>query len=80
MPQQASDSMPRHQGQGATRPTNAGPRRPDESQDPVSEYAKRQPPRPAPQGLDPHGRPAGVQRPIDEDHLEIPAFLRRQAN
>ena len=77
---QPSDEMPRQQGQGAIRPTNAGPRRPDEPQDPVSEYAKRQAPRPLPQGLDPHGRPAAVQRAIDEDHLEIPAFLRRQAN
>ena len=63
-------------------------RRADESrghdqrpQDMVSEYAKRAPAvRPAPQGLDPHGRPAPVRDSIDEDHLEIPAFLRRQAN
>ncbi|MDI4239033.1 cell division protein FtsZ [Bradyrhizobium sp. 31Argb] len=45
--------------------------------DPVSEYAKR----PAPQGLDPHGRPAPVApTPQGDDHLDIPAFLRRQAN
>ncbi|MBI5129587.1 MAG: cell division protein FtsZ [Rhodopseudomonas palustris] len=45
--------------------------------DPVSEYAKR----PAPQGLDVHGRPAPVaQAPQGDDHLDIPAFLRRQAN
>ncbi|WP_322517752.1 cell division protein FtsZ [Rhodopseudomonas palustris] len=45
--------------------------------DPVSEYAKR----PAPQGLDVHGRPAPVaQPPQGDDHLDIPAFLRRQAN
>ncbi|VIO67502.1 cell division protein FtsZ [Bradyrhizobium ivorense] len=44
---------------------------------PVSEYAKR----PAPQGLDAHGRPAPVaQTPQGDDHLDIPAFLRRQAN
>jgi cell division protein FtsZ len=50
-------------------------------QDPISEYAKRPPaPRPAPQGLDHHGRPAPVHNSIDEDQLEIPAFLRRQAN
>ncbi len=49
--------------------------------DPVSEYAKRPAaPRPAPQGLDQHGRPAPVHNSIDEDQLEIPAFLRRQAN
>jgi cell division protein FtsZ len=47
------------------------------NQDPVSEYAKR----PAPQGLDVHGRPAPVaQAPQGDDHLDIPAFLRRQAN
>jgi cell division protein FtsZ len=45
--------------------------------DPVSEYAKR----PAPQGLDVHGRPASVApAPQGDDHLDIPAFLRRQAN
>jgi cell division protein FtsZ len=44
--------------------------------DPVSEYARR----PAPQGLDPHGRPAPVAAPPQgDDHLDIPAFLRRQA-
>jgi cell division protein FtsZ len=47
------------------------------NQDPVSEYAKR----PAPQGLDVHGRPAPVApMPQGDDHLDIPAFLRRQAN
>jgi cell division protein FtsZ len=44
--------------------------------DPVSEYARR----PAPQGLDPHGRPAPVHNSSEEDQLDIPAFLRRQAN
>jgi len=49
--------------------------------EPVSEYAKRgSAPRPAPQGLDPHGRPAAAAPAIDDDQLEIPAFLRRQAN
>jgi len=47
------------------------------SNDPVSEYARR----PAPQGLDVHGRPAPVAAPPQgDDHLDIPAFLRRQAN
>jgi cell division protein FtsZ len=47
------------------------------NQEPVSEYAKR----PAPQGLDIHGRPAPVApAPQGDDHLDIPAFLRRQAN
>ncbi len=45
--------------------------------DPVSEYARR----PAPQGLDTHGRTAPVApAPQGDDHLDIPAFLRRQAN
>lgn len=44
--------------------------------EPVSEYARR----PAPQGLDMHGRPAPVApTPQGDDHLDIPAFLRRQA-
>jgi cell division protein FtsZ len=45
-------------------------------QDPVSEYARR----PAPQGLDPHGRQTPVHNSYDDDQLDIPAFLRRQAN
>jgi cell division protein FtsZ len=45
--------------------------------EPVSEYARR----PAPQGLDVHGRPAPVaSAPQGDDHLDIPAFLRRQTN
>jgi cell division protein FtsZ len=43
--------------------------------EPVSEYARR----PPPQGLDVHGRPAPVApMPQGDDHLDIPAFLRRQ--
>jgi cell division protein FtsZ len=42
----------------------------------VSDYARRQ----APQGLDAHGRQAPVNKSAEEDQLEIPAFLRRQAN
>jgi len=53
----------------------------NEDGNPISEYAKRHPaPRPAPQGIDPHGRPLPPPATIDEEHLEIPAFLRRQAN
>ncbi len=44
--------------------------------DPVSDYAKRA----APQGLDQHGRQAPVHNRSEEDQLDIPAFLRRQAN
>ncbi|PPD46224.1 MAG: cell division protein FtsZ [Methylocystis sp.] len=35
---------------------------------------------PAHAALDPHGRRAPAPRPVEEDHLEIPAFLRRQSN
>jgi cell division protein FtsZ len=57
------------------------PRQPVRAPDPVSEYAKRPAAAPAPQGLDMHGRPAPVaHKPVDDDQLEIPAFLRRQAN
>ena len=56
------------------RPTARQPEgRPDDA---VSEYARRS----APQGLDPHGRPAPVHNSSEEDQLDIPAFLRRQAN
>jgi cell division protein FtsZ len=48
-------------------PTARGP-------EPVSEYAKRAPH----QALDPLGRQAPVHN--EEDQLDIPAFLRRQAN
>jgi cell division protein FtsZ len=51
--------------------------RPPESRgpDPVSDYARR----PTHQGLDPHGRQGPVHNSPEEDHLDIPAFLRRQA-
>jgi cell division protein FtsZ len=52
------------------------PRTADLRAEPVSEYAKRQ----APQGLDQHGRQAPVHNQGEEDQLDIPAFLRRQAN
>jgi cell division protein FtsZ len=52
------------------------PSRPMENRDPVSEYARR-----GPQGLDMHGRQAPpVHNSAEDDQLEIPAFLRRQAN
>jgi cell division protein FtsZ len=51
-------------------------RAPEPRPEPVSEYARR----PAPQGLDQHGRQAPVHNTSEEDQLDIPAFLRRQAN
>jgi len=63
-------------------PLDRMPQRPPaRGPDPVSEYAKRLPPAPPPQGLDMHGRQAPANhKPVDDDQLEIPAFLRRQAN
>jgi cell division protein FtsZ len=59
-------------------PPRPAPRPPEaRGPEPVSEYARR----PAHQGLDPHGRPAApVHNSAEEDQLDIPAFLRRQAN
>jgi cell division protein FtsZ len=65
VPQPATDRLP-----GRPSP------RPDSRPDPVSEYAKRS----APQGLDQHGRQTAVHNRGEEDQLDIPAFLRRQAN
>ncbi len=52
-----------------------------------AEYARRPAapaaaPAPAPRQvqLDPHGRATPVQRSHEDDHLEIPAFLRRQSS
>jgi cell division protein FtsZ len=62
---------------GPTMPPLPERKPPRTHQPPVSEYA----PRPAPQGLDTHGRPAPVApAPQGDDHLDIPAFLRRQVN
>ncbi len=60
----------------APRPVTFPPRQARPAEPPVSEYARRS----APQGLDPHGRPAPVQNSAEDDQLDIPAFLRRQAN
>ena len=55
-------------------PTQARPLPPQSAH---AEYARRPA---APVGLDPHGRRAPQQRAAEDDHLEIPAFLRRQSN
>jgi cell division protein FtsZ len=57
-------------------PQRPSARQPEGRPAPVSEYARRS----APQGLDPHGRPAPVHNSGEDDQLDIPAFLRRQAN
>ena len=56
------------------RPTAAPP--PPRGPEPISEYARR----PAHQGLDSLVRQAPVHNSVEEDQLDIPAFLRRQAN
>jgi cell division protein FtsZ len=57
-------------------PQRPAPRPPEtRGPDPVSDYARR----PAHLALDPHGRQGPVHNSPEEDHLDIPAFLRRQA-
>ena len=57
------------------------PPRQEARPEPISEYAKRAAPSPSGhQSLDLHGRQAPVQKLVDDDQLDIPAFLRRQAN
>jgi cell division protein FtsZ len=66
--------MPRAEARQETRPETRQEARQDH---PVSEYAKR----PNPQTLDQHGRQqTPVHNHSEEDQLDIPAFLRRQAN
>jgi cell division protein FtsZ len=61
---------------GSTSPRAPMPAASSRVPEPVSEYAKRSPPQPA----DPLGRQVPVNNSADEDQLDIPAFLRRQAN
>jgi cell division protein FtsZ len=72
-PPASNRRMPQPAERLAGRPA---PRGPESRSEPVSEYAKR----PAPQRLDQHGRQTPVHNPSEEDQLDIPAFLRRQAN
>ena len=65
-PQMGPDRLP---GRPMPRPAETRP-------EPVSEYAKRT----VPQGLDQHGRASAVHNSAEQDQLDIPAFLRRQAN
>ncbi len=80
-PRSAPPSSPQPAERLAGRPM---PRVPEPRPEPVSEYAKRPAPQGAtqgiPQGLDQHGRQTPVHNPSEEDQLDIPAFLRRQAN
>jgi cell division protein FtsZ len=76
MPRQESRQESRHELRQEPRQEIRQEPRPEPRQEPVSEYAKR----PAPQGLDQHGRQSPVHNHSEEDQLDIPAFLRRQAN
>jgi cell division protein FtsZ len=67
---QPSMPQPPERLMGRPMPRPAEPRA-----EPISDYAKRT----APQGLDQHGRQTLVHNQDEEDQLEIPAFLRRQA-
>jgi cell division protein FtsZ len=69
-----SDRLPPQQRPAPRAPELRGP-------DPVSDYARRpaHQAHQAHQGLDPNGRQAPVHNSPEEDHLDIPAFLRRQA-
>lgn len=61
------------------RPAEGVEQRPAESRRQLSQDAQLYAPRKG--QLDDHGRSPGQQNPsAEEDHLEIPAFLRRQAN
>ncbi len=75
-PMDARPMMPPMQRMPQQRPPAPRPLDPrgGENRDPVSEYARRQ------QGLDMHGRQAPVNNAPEDDQLDIPAFLRRQAN
>jgi cell division protein FtsZ len=70
IPQGAAPPADRLPGRPMQRPSEPRP-------EPVSEYAKRTA---APQGLDHHGRQTLVHNSEEQDQLEIPAFLRRQAH
>jgi cell division protein FtsZ len=75
------EEIPAEASRPAPRP--AAPEAPRQPSPAQAEYVKRQAPpqgyRPAQGQLDPQGR-APVPRVMEEDQLEIPAFLRRQAS
>jgi cell division protein FtsZ len=73
MPHSVPERLP---GRPALRQESRQDLRQEPRPEPVSEYAKRG----APHGLDQHGRQAPVHNRGEEDQLDIPAFLRRQAN
>jgi cell division protein FtsZ len=62
----------------APRPAMPAPPMP-RAADPVSEYAKRPPP-PGPESMPRQAPMPPMPKAVEEDQLDIPAFLRRQAN
>ena len=74
---QVSERQASERQAAAERPPLRSPQRALEPRggDQVSEFAKRG----GPQGLDPHGRATPIHHSGDDDQLDIPAFLRRQA-
>jgi cell division protein FtsZ len=75
----------RDEGHPEPTPQRQMPEPPRQQMSPVhAEYAKRPAPaqgyRPAQGQVDPQGRMAPPARNVEDDQLEIPAFLRRQAN
>ncbi|KQP76967.1 cell division protein FtsZ [Methylobacterium sp. Leaf111] len=76
----------REEVEAAPLPQMRAPAAPVPQAAPPADYAKRAPVqappayRPAQGNLDPQGRVAPQARMMDDDQLEIPAFLRRQAN
>ena len=80
--QPAGNAAPERPQVPTARPGAEGAQRPSVS--PVhSEYTKRAAPqgyRPAQGSLDPHGRAPAQHKSLDDEQLEIPAFLRRQTN
>jgi cell division protein FtsZ len=76
--EEAESRASRQPNRSVPHPADRLPPRPPEARgpDPVSEYARR----PAHQALDPQGRQGPVHNSPEEDQLDIPAFLRRQAN
>jgi cell division protein FtsZ len=74
IPDRTERSAPHSQFDRPPPPTNRHPE--GRLAPPASDHARKA----APQGLDPYGRPSPVHNSIDEDVLEIPAFIRRKAN
>jgi cell division protein FtsZ len=79
------DEAPPAQAPRAVTPSLPAPAPQRPAQTPMhAEYGRPQPrvapPRPAQGALDPHGRVAARPAALEEDQLEIPAFLRRQSS